>query len=389
MTRAEKSYVFISSLLLFSTYYYLYFVDFNQGVISNDEKYAFIKFLFVFIVYSALLRLEIKRNLRLEELFFLLFFVPSVAMLLVKSAILSAGGYMFLNTVLLAVPFIIFKIKSCERVLFFFDCSVIVISLQILVDALIQMKGYSLWQNKAYVGGVGNPSSFGVICIFLISYLLHLKKLNLSNLFYVTILSYGALMTSSLLATVLLPMVLLTWGLRSPKKAFIASFAGILGISLFILSGPKLITNHVNYKLSSLFGGGGAAAAERSISVTERVNIHAHFMDGLATKPFYYFFFGSTDNSYHGVDSQFITYFGSFGFFLASFFFCGIAVMLFKAIRSGYADSIFLITSIAVFGLSFFTNRILDYFPVSILLFLLLPLMSRECETFYSNRQQS
>src|SRR5262249_56357751 len=48
------------------------------------------------------------------------------------------------------------------------------VALQAIIDAIIVMRGSALWISEAFVGGVGNPSSFGLICVLACAFcLLH------------------------------------------------------------------------------------------------------------------------------------------------------------------------------------------------------------------------
>lgn len=69
-------------------------------------------------------------------------------------------------------------------------------------------------------------------------------------------------------------------------------------------------------------------------------------------------------------DSQFLTYFSSFGFLISSLFFMVIFVALIRSMI--LREHRFAFVLMLLFFFAFMTNRILDYYPVPFFMFLIM-----------------
>lgn len=367
--------VFAAALVLLCNYYYLYFVDFNQGAASVGWFFSAFKILGVVLAIFALLCFSLKDVFFGGELACLIFFLMASLLFVMKGLLWGFNDRMFLNALLCAVPFFIFRFKGGrERVRFFFECCLLVVTFQIFLDQFIAWSGVSLWENKAFVGGVGNPSSFGLLCNLLLCYVFFERRLCSSSALFAFVLAYGACRTSSLLALISLVVVLFFcfFERRSLKR-----LAYVLAVFFFsVYYGGQA---HLFYKVGSLAGlvheGSSSGAAGGSISVSARLGIHYEYFYNLLSYPFDALFYGFTGKGYMAYDSQLLSYFSSFGLLFSLLFFGAFSLALFRCLF-GRIDY-FIFVSLFIFGLAFLTNRVLDYYPMPIFFAIFMSLASK------------
>ncbi|SFM70527.1 hypothetical protein [Halopseudomonas yangmingensis] len=366
--------VFLSVVLVFGVYYSLYFFDFYQGAVSADVA-AFnflVKVVAVFLLfYSVSSSVVFCSDWRRLALF--LFSVGFSCFYVLKGVYYGFDDYLFLNFAVCSLLYFGFYGFDRARFILFLDFCVAFLVLQVVLDFSLYKLGFSLWENRAYVGGLGNPSSFGFVCNILVAYVLFLKRLSFFSLCSLAVLIFGVLNTASLMSLILLVLVFFVramfWGVRAFVGASLLGGMIILGASLFELNA------HLRYKFDSLLGflfyGGG-----ESISVSIRSRLHSEFLDYIADDPVGVVFFGYHWVSYYGVDSQYLTYFASFGVLFSLMFFGFCFVLSAISLLSGEDLSRFLGLVILMFLFVFLSNRILDYYPLSLVFVLFLAVLS-------------
>ena len=200
----------ISFALLISVYYYDYSIEFSEGSTSDNGPLL----LALKIIPVALIYLSLSPRFR---------FCPSLALIMIYALFATSyllGGIvayefndkLFLNT-LIQIPVLIALSMSSWKIdlpkLLQFIGSILAI--QICIDTLILWNGSSIWMSNAYVGGVGNPSSFGLeCCLFMAFYLLHPSRGKLSYVMAAVVM-FGAVMTSSLFAALTAASLFIIW----------------------------------------------------------------------------------------------------------------------------------------------------------------------------------
>lgn len=383
----DKGVIFFSAFLVLCNYYYLYFVEFYQGAAGRGWFFSILKLLGVFLVAASLLRISPRWGER-KLWFLMLFFIGAFALFFLKGFLGRFDDKMFLNAFLCIVPFLIFRLKQGrESVLFFFECCLLILIFQVILDQLIFWSGNSLWENRAFVGGLGNPSSFGLLCNVLLCYVLFERRAAFSSAFFAFVLAYGVCRSNSLVALISFVVVLVFCFLECRSLKRFAFVLAIFSFSVY-LGGQA----HLFYKIDSLvnlafeeMGGlvgeevGGLVneAARGSVSISTRVHIHYEYFDNLLSKPVEAVFYGFTKKAYMAYDSQLLTYLSSFGLLFSLLFFLSFSSVLFGCLPNG-SDS-FVFVALFIFGLTFLTNRILDYYPMPILFALLIVLASDDC----------
>lgn len=371
----SRAAIFSSALLVLSNYYYLYFLEFSQGGTSGAGLLALVRVFAVFLLCSQLFRPVLRSSFRLEEILVLAFLIFGLLVILLKTMFSQEGDWMYLNTLMCAIPLLLLRVReNLARFIFFFECCLLVLVLQVVGEFFIYFYGKSLWENKAFIGGLGNPSSFGILCDLLIAYLLFWRKKSFYSFFAFFLLCAGVVMTSSMLPVLLLTFITVAWGmLRSGVKFAILCLSVAL---LFMVFSDQILSDHLRYKLASMVGVIDGSQADSSASVSVRVKIHKEYLESLGRDVPGFLFYGFSERYYNGVDSQLITYLSSFGL-LASGGFWFYAVLSFcRSIFNSSRASIFFVVGIFIFIIAFLFNRILDYYPMALFFFLICMLPS-------------
>jgi hypothetical protein len=360
----------LSALLILSNYYYFYFYSFNEGNVEGGGGFALLKIVALFLFYFLILSPFLKKSFGVETILFILFLLFSICTLFLKRAVWESGDLKYLNTVICAAPFFVLRMnKDFKRIFFFLDMCVVILVGQVFIDIVVFLCDYSLWRNKAFVGGLGNPSCFGFICNLLISYILFYKRATLFTVFSLCVLSFAVVMTNSMLSVFMLVVIFFLWG-AVRGICYLLSCA-VVGAALAVVGHTNLLVKHLIYKISSLYGLFAGATGDFSSSVLLRVDIHHLFFEQLSENFFGVLFFGYPDRYYYFADSQFLTYFGSFGIMASLLFFGAMVLSGLTAYSLRSRFGLFSMVAIAMFMLTFCFNRILDYYPVALFLFLI------------------
>ncbi|HBO9564487.1 TPA: hypothetical protein L5E96_004665 [Pseudomonas aeruginosa] len=273
---------------------------------------ALVRVFAVFLLCSQLFRPVLRSSFRLEEILVLAFLIFGLLVILLKTMFSQEGDWMYVNTLMCAIPLLLLRVReNLARFIFFFECCLLVLVLQVVGEFFIYFYGKSLWENKAFIGGLGNPSSFGILCDLLIAYLLFWRKKSFYSFFAFFLLCAGVVMTSSMLPVLLLTFITVAWGmLRSGVKFAILCLSVAL---LFMVFSDQILSDHLRYKLASMVGVIDGSQADSSASVSVRVKIHKEYLESLGRDVPGFLFYGFSERYYNGVDSQLITYLSSFG----------------------------------------------------------------------------
>ncbi|MEJ1227959.1 hypothetical protein V9K90_19425 [Pseudomonas sp. CCNWLW56] len=384
MHNREQNIGTLSKLLIFSAaaavlcnYYYLYFIQFSEGAAEAGAGYSALKLCGILLVCISLFSAKIKTSYKQEEVLLLIFFLLAITIFTFKSVIFSLSDIMFLNTAICIIPLMLLSPKQPRyRINTFFESCLFIMTCQIIIDFAIYFNNRSIWDNKAFIGGLGNPSSFGLVCNLLITYLLFYRPSKATSLLYFPTLVVGVYMTNSMLSLIALMIIFGTWATTnfSAKRLL----AALIAISITAALSSYLMSDHLAYKLQSainLFNDEAASDGSRSVSL--RMQIHNEYITNFLNHPFDAVLYGFSESSYMKYDSQVLTYTSSFGLFCSALFFLFFTVALFKSHRNKMA---FQTISLAIFGITLLTNRILDYYPIPIFLALIL-IMSRKEKT--------
>jgi hypothetical protein len=298
--------------------------------------------------------------------------------------VIFIGAYtdlLFLNACI-SIGFLFLSFEKKLRFEHFFSGIVLAIFLGGLVDTFLVPSDATIFAEKSYVGGVGNPSSFGLLSNICIAWLLlaNYPKENIHLLVrysLVAILSIFVFRSFSLLAVIQIVIVygFTFWKLKLPSKAVAILTAicaaiilfPVLGLSLEVLS----FVFHKFYGLLNFLGIIEYDTAAKSISL--RSEIHGRALRVIAQDPTV-LLIGQTGVVYDANDSQILSFILSFGGLITSAFVVLNMIFCLSALKN---KNDFVFIALILFNFSFFTNRLLDYFPMAILYFALVSYLSQ------------
>jgi hypothetical protein len=385
----RRSLLHAGSLLGLSVYYLNYGGNFEEGSTEGVGVLTFLmRVIAVTCIVTTLLPIRLRSwsSMMMQGLFLYGAF----------SYVLAAGWHahlndsFFLNTiiqlpVLLALVGTRFEIDYARWLKFIFG----VLGIQVLIDILIWKTGQSLWLSTAFVGGLGNPSSFGLLCALGATFYIFHPSVGRERWMLVILLTFGAFQTKSMFAVLAIALVLMVWISTSWRHTFLAFILGFfLTLGSFLLLGGQSDDGEMGFIEHKLMAVGALLSlveynVDSSASVSQRIEMHERTFGELAVDPVGLIVGHLQGLPYWPMDSQLLTYLGSFG---APFLILFLSLHVYWTVcawRKRHVDNRFTLLSLFIFGLIFLTNRILDYFPVAIIYFIIVSviLKSRPCKS--------
>tara|TARA_B110000879_G_scaffold103590_1_gene139809 strand:- start:9123 stop:10301 length:1179 start_codon:yes stop_codon:yes gene_type:complete len=357
--------IFIAFNIMLSNYLY----EFDSGSVSDGGTLRFIlKFFSVFLLFLSQpfpSKLLIKKN-SLIIFSFILFLISYM----IYIPFSTWNEPQFFN--MYFVIFILFGIGYNQKFIPKLNNLLIYIFLFIWfpVDIYSFFLGNSLWENKAFIGGMGNPSSYGIIIIYLLFINKGIFKPFRESVINV-LLTFSLLFTQALMP--ILIMFILSFFLYKKRNILLILVSLILFFLIypdFLLESFRLVDFHWFLKLQSLFEY-GLSSSNESASVYYRLEYFKSFYE-LFENPFV-LLFGHVDGvSYNAGDGQYIAYATSFGIPLFFFFLFSLFKIFYESkffnLANGFRIKLFFVA----FLLILVTNRYLDYWPNAIIIFLLI-----------------
>lgn len=345
----------VNIFLIFSLYYLFYFFEFYQGESSapsfliNSIKFLLLTSLILILILKKLITLK---NIRI------FFFVNGIFFLYISlKFFFGLSDFLFFNFIIFSflillkddVSFYLLKILSY------------ILTLQVFIDLLFRLFGVqNLWLNGAFVGGMGNPSTFGMTCIFLL-YFYRFKLIN-QNLpsFIPFLLCLGAVLSQSLLALIFIFLYLSLFH----RKLF------FLFICLsYLFSFFSILDFHSLSKINSLVSD-GVFSNRNSESVYGRVDWfleHFHRIENGQLS----LLVGDIGNyGFISGDNGILSIFSLGGLPLVFIFIYFVLTSFFKGFTPKFNSDNFFIIFCTLYFFSFFAfNRSLEYFPFSFIFF--------------------
>lgn len=373
----------MGSVLALSVYYFNYGTSFDEGQIEGGSPFTMLLRLFSIVLVVWSLR-PFHFQLNSLALLTILYVASATSFLLSIGISGSSNDILFFNT-LLQLPVLIALSATTQKINYarWFRFIGGVLALQVIVDAMIWFTGASLWLSEAFIGGVGNPSSFGFLCSLLVAFFLFHPKAGPVRWVFVLILAAGVVMSKSLFAVMALGVVYIAWMLSSWRRIILSVVTiGAVAVSIAALlyntSFSQIV--FIEHKLKAVGALIGLVDydVDSSASVSLRVEIHQQTATAIAQDPLRLIYGHLEGKQYWPMDSQILTYLGSFGVIMLFVFLALYFVWLRYSIRNRSVDGIFCLSALLLFGLIFFTNRILDYFPMAIIYFIIISMAMRK-----------
>jgi hypothetical protein len=301
------------------------------------------------------------------------------------SFVLAAGWYgplndsFFLNTIIQLPVLLALVGTRCEidyvrwlKLIFW------VLGIQVVIDILILQTGHSLWLSKAFVGGLGNPSSFGLLCVLGGTFCIFHPSVGRERWILVIMLTIGAYQSKAVFAVLTIAMLFMVWISTSWKRTICASIVGfLLALGSVLLSNGQSDDGETGYVEHKLMAVGALLSlveydVDSSASVSQRIAMHKSTFGELAVDPVALVAGHLKGLPYWAMDSQLLTYLGSFGAPFLMLFLTLHVYWMVCAWRRRQEDNGFTFLCLCIFGLIFTTNRILDYFPIAIIYFMII-----------------
>ncbi len=362
----------LGTVILLSVYYLDYSGDFHEGSSASNSPLALpMRALAVMLIAASLAPFRARPGLP---------FMLIVAYLLAGFSYATAlGTYgelndrLFLNT-LLQLPVLWAFSQACWRIdyarwlRFIGGCLLI----EAGIDLLVLIFGNTLWLSEAFVGGFGNPSTFGLICSVLVAFYLFHPRAGKRALLKASALAIAAVMTKSLFAVLAVVALFGFWTLQTRRRMAGGALVGaalLCGVVWWVNTHEEEVFLLHKLSAAGAFVGLMDYDTDTSKTVSLRSEMHERTFSAIASDPARLLSGHLEHNVYWQMDSQFLTYLGSFGLLFVTLFFALHFIWMLCAARSRSADARFALGALCLFGVIFFTNRILDYFPAATIYF--------------------
>ena len=361
-----------------SILYQIYFFEFNNGILVGGESQRF----FLKVVFTAFFSLSVRDYLSLNAfsrnlpyklpILYVVFSICVVAPFL-ESAYLQALNILFFMPIL----FVNWNKKGGDELFTkIFKLIVLITVVQLIMDPIFKFYLNVFWENRALIGGMGNPNVFG---LFLIASGLACDILITSRLPHIsTFLFFSTFFTGSLVSSIVgLFFILLK--IRNFLK-YPSIFRILFSCSVFfafyaILFGEYFIDETVPVRHAiDKFIGIMVFDLDDINSAPASLSLRMEYLIGgltLIEKSPLSLIFGHPNflPIYNG-DGLWISFVVSFGVPLTLYFLIVNLMLLYRGITSQNRQFKFSGALIFVSLCFFTTNRILDYWPAAFLYFL-------------------
>lgn len=373
----------LGTLLALSVYYLNYGAAFEEGEIQDGSHLTLVmRAGAVAAIVVSLTPFRLNHN---SVLLCVLMYVLSAVGLVLSSALFGGlNDTLFVNT-LLQLPVLVAVVGTRWEIDYArwlrFLC--VVLTLQTVGDTVVWQAGASLWLSRAFVGGVGNPSSFGLLCVVGLAFCMFHPRAGPWRWPTGAVLAFGAVMSKALLVVLAVALVVGVWMMLGWRRLL----AGLAIVAVVAFAAPtKLIgmgegeeTGFIEHKLKAVSALLGLVEydVESSTSVSLRLEMHEETLAAIASAPQGLLWGHLEGLPYWPMDSQLLTYLGSFGAPMLALFLALHLGWTALAWRQRRRDGGFALLGLIIFGFIFTTNRVLDYFPVATLYFLLVAAVLR------------
>lgn len=356
-----------------SILFLVYFYEFDEGEIAGGE----LPRLLLKILASVLLFIAIRWYLSLAALsrnvvlkLPLLFVAANVVAL----APLLEGAYIQALNLLFFLPLLLVDwnkaggTKLYQRI---WAIITVVVAVQALLDPLCKAYFHAVWRNAALIGGMGNPSVFGVflVCCGLAAWLLLPRLRYMSSLLFALTL-FTASLASLLVAAVCLVGQLVWLMRRAPVKAFVVIALGFAALSASALALEYATESnsilHALSKLDSLVALLSSGESHSADTVSVRLEYTHRGLDMLGESPLGIVLGHPGGTAMYNGDGLWTSFLVTYGLPLTLSFLAVNLVAIGRALRSQSPDLMFSGCVVAAFLVYFATNRILDYWPAAL-----------------------
>lgn len=376
LPRSRRWLLNIGTLLALCVYYLNYGATFDEGEIQGGGSWTLLmRASAVGIIVLTLLPLRFRPG---STWCYVGLYLAGAASLSLASGLHGSLNDSFFFNTLLQLPVLVALDGTRWQVDYprwmRFICQVLAV--QTLVDVLVWQTGESLWLSMAFVGGAGNPSSFGMLCATGMAFCVFHPRAGRGRWVLAATLAVGAVQTKALFSVFAVALVAGTWMAMGWRRALVGLFVGtavaLAALTLFTGMGDDSDMGFVEHKLSAAGALLGLVEydVDSSASVSQRLEMHEQTFTEIAAAPQRLLWGHLGRLPYWPMDSQLLTYLGSFGAPFVAVFLLLHLYWTACAWRQRHVDKGFALLVFCLFGLIFTTNRVLDYYPIATLYFL-------------------
>ena len=348
-----------------------YLYNFEEGVVYGGNTLRFFLKLGLLYVLLSFGVLSFSKTLFIDNAYLILFFILSSLLILLRAPYYISRDLLFLNNII-SLPILIASVNNIEWYeKNLFKILIFSVLLWTIIDWALLITNSSLWGNSAFIGGMGNPSTYGLLLIFI--YSTYIIRQNGKKKLLLLLLVVPNIFLTQALMPILIFLFIVFLSLSKKLKIFVFVLLG--GLVYFLDEALEFLPQyHWKMKLQALLNFfSNYDISETSASIYTRLEFFNEVF--LIFENPQTFLFGNINGTYYNSgDSMLVTYLTSFGVPIFTIFLIGII----KVLRDSYKTKYFYFFLACL--LMMLTNRIFDYWPVSIIFFLTLNLLKRENE---------
>lgn len=281
------------------------------------------------------------------------------------------NGYNQAMNLAFFIPFLFINLtdrRGLDTYRFIINVIVCVVTVQVFIDIALKVAG--LQQTRTLLGGMGNANTFGLYlivaglaCRFIYS------QENASRLFLLLVPATGSLVCSVIAFMFLLQSIFLKFKLKTILGTFF-SLASI-GLLIFIFwdliyqEGNSVWHAHMKFLALMEYVVNGQSGGSASIAIRDEYTKHALFL--LSENPFALIFGHPNFLPFYSGDGFYIALLVTIGFPITFIFVVCNIIAIYKGLRERQPLSIFSAYVVLTFLILFVSNRILDYWPSSLI----------------------
>lgn len=371
--RLSRKVLLLGTLVMLSVLYQFHFLEFNEGEVTGGGAVRMLlKVLAVCLLLLASLRVLSFRVLHLNLLLKLpLFFVCGTIFLVMP----------YLNQAYLQAVNLFFFLP-----IFFFDWNkdgadsfyrriwgqvIVIVSLQLLFEPVLRLFLPALWENGAYVGGMGNPNVFGafLVCAGLACMYLYPRYRSLGLLLLLSTALTGSLV-SALIGFGFMGFFVVKIFLSSLRRMIIFLSGGALAVTLLLnvdFIRHSVAVQHVMGKFKGLLNLLSGEAQIGTASVSGRIEYFTNGVALLRESPLGVLFGHPEMIPMYNGDGLWTSFFVSYGVPATLLFLLSNLYLILRGMKSSEPNAVFSAFVLAALNFFFVTNRILDYWPTGFL----------------------
>ncbi|NUA25397.1 hypothetical protein [Cupriavidus basilensis] len=366
---------------IFSIYYLYYFTNFKDGDVDDVPAFIAIAKLCAFSLFTLCL-LPFRVSDRYQDDLLL---VPVLALCGISYGLAVAAGYdqptaLFLNA-LIFLPVLFSARVSEQGILSALMLIKNIILVQCLVGFVLRYLGIDLWTGGAVSGGVGNPSSFGLLCCISYLYVDTFARRWPAEIAEKLVLALGAVATNSVFSLMTMACIVLLVEIKNKRLGFLLMcfVPALAAAGFFVLQAEaEGKPSFLIHKILAVLNFVGLVDYDVTAGITGgRIADHLNLLAGYVEEPASMLWGHMGSTVYRAADSQYVSYLASFGIPLTLLFVL-VNLKIYASSKSQRTpEAVFLRGCLLIFLFNFFVNRILDYFPMTFIYLIVVIGLSR------------